>query len=73
MTGFDKAVGSIIMFFFSFLSYAPLANEINDYATNATLTNAVWVLMDDVFGLFWTLVIVAWLILALFFVLDEIR
>lgn len=65
-----RAWGSLVMFIFSFLSYEPLAIEIDSYANNATLTNAVWTLMDAVFPLFWTLFIILWLVACLYFVLK---
>jgi hypothetical protein len=38
-----------------------MATRIEDNAGNATLTNDVWTLLDDVFGLFWTLLTVLFL------------
>lgn len=65
-----RAWGSLVMFVFSFLSYEPLAIEIDAYASNATLNNAVWTLMDAVFPMFWTLFIILWLVACLYFVLK---
>lgn len=72
-SGYTKAVGSIIMAIFAIMSYGPLALQIEDYATNATTTNAIWVLLDTTFGLFWSMFIIAWITLAIWFLLDEIR
>jgi len=70
--GYGRAVGALIMCIFCFMSYGPLALTIDDYAVNETTTNAIWVLLDSTFGLFWSLVIIAWLAMALWFVLSEI-
>lgn len=68
-----RAWGALIMFIFSFLSYSPLVLSVDEYANNATLTNAVWVLMDTVFPLFWTLFTILWLVVALYNILKVMR
>jgi len=65
-----RAWGAVVMFIFSFLSYEPLAIEIDAYALNATTTNSIWVLMDTIFPLFWTVFIIMWLAVALFYILK---
>jgi hypothetical protein len=55
------AVVAIVMFIISLLSYSPLAIEIDTYANNATVTNAVWVLLDTIFPIFWALFCILWL------------
>jgi hypothetical protein len=56
-----KAFGLIIITLVCLLSYPSMATRIEDNAGNATLTNDVWTLLDDVFGLFWTLLTVLFL------------
>lgn len=69
--GIKRAWGSLMMFFFCFLSYIPLATGINDMVANATTTNAIWVFMDGFFGLFWTILSIFWLVLALYFIIGD--
>lgn len=59
-----------MMFFLCFFAYTPLAIGIHDTAINATTTNAVWVFMDSFFGLFWTVLVVLWICVALYFLLE---
>ena len=70
--GIKKAWGALMMFFFCFFSYMPITTGINDMVANATTTNAVWVFMDSFFGLFWTILSIFWLMLALNFIIGEI-
>lgn len=70
--GIKRAWGALMMFFFSFLSYTPLATGINNMVANATTTNAVWEFMDSFFGLFWTILTIFWLMLTLNFIIGEI-
>ncbi len=56
-----RAFGFVIIFIVCMLSYPTLATRIDDNAGNATLTNDVWTLLDEVFGLFWTLLSVLFL------------
>jgi len=70
--GVKKAWGALMMFFLCFLSYTPLAVGIHDTALNTNTTNTVWVFMDSFFGLFWTIFIVFWIMLALYFIVGEI-
>lgn len=67
----QNAVGALMMFFVTFFAYSPLALEIDANRVNATTTNAVWVLLDTIFPMFWTLFVASWLILAIYFVLRE--
>jgi len=69
--GVKKAWGALMMFFLCFLSYTPLAVGIDNMAENATTTNAVWVFMDSFFGLFWTIFVIFWFMLALYFIIGE--
>lgn len=69
--GLKRAWGALMMFFLSFLSYKPLAIGINDIANNATATNAVWTFLDSFFGLFWTINIVFWIAVTLYFVIES--
>ena len=69
--GVKKAWGALMMFFLCFLSYTPLAVGIEDMAENATTTNAIWLFMDSFFSLFWTIFIVFWIMLALYFIIGE--
>ena len=69
--GVKKAWGALMMFFLCFLSYTPLAVGIEDMAENATTTNAIWTFMDSFFSLFWTIFIVFWIMLALYFIIGE--
>lgn len=70
--GTKKTWGALMMFFFTFFSYTPLATGIDEMVINATTTNAVWVFMDGFFGLFWTILSIFWLMLALNFMIGEI-
>lgn len=67
MSGFGKAFGSIILFFITILSYAPLKGELVTVAANATLTNAGVVILNTIFGLIWILLAVFWLGLAVMY------
>lgn len=69
--GVKKAWGALMMFFLCFLSYTPLAVGIEEMAENATTTNAIWLFMDSFFSLFWTIFIVFWIMLALYFIIGE--
>jgi len=60
-----------MMFFLCFLSYTPLAVGIDSMAENVTTTNPVWVFMDSFFGIFWTIFVIFWLMLALYFIIGE--
>ncbi|MBA7497272.1 hypothetical protein ES702_07884 [subsurface metagenome] len=60
-----------MMFFLCFLSYTPLAVGIDTMADNSTTTNAVWVFMDSFFGIFWTIFVIFWFMLALYFIIGE--
>jgi hypothetical protein len=66
-----RAWASIVLFIFSLLSYSPLATNIDAYANNATVTNAVWVFMDNVFPLFWSVFTIIWLVVALMAIFKE--
>lgn len=66
--GLKKAVVSTILFILCLLAYSPLALEIDTYANNATVTNAVWVLLDTIFPLFWAFFCIMWLGLAVYHV-----
>ena len=70
--GIKRAWGALMMFFFCFFCYTPLATGINDMVANVTTTNAVWVFMDSFFGLFWTILSIFWLMLALYFIVGDI-
>jgi len=70
--GVKKAWGALMMFFLCFLSYTPLAVGIEAMADNATTTNAVWTFMDSFFGLFWTIFVIFWFMLALYFIIGEV-
>lgn len=62
----SRAFGLILIVFVCMLSYPSMATRIDDNAGNATLTNDVWVLLDDVFGLFWTILTVTFLGMAIY-------
>ena len=64
------AVVAVVMFIISLLSYSPLAMEIDTYANNATVTNAVWVLLDTIFPMFWALFCIMWLGVAIYQVMK---
>lgn len=61
-----KAFGLIIITIVCLLAYPSMATRIDDNAGNATLTNDVWVLLDDIFGLFWTMLTVVFLGMAIY-------
>ena len=67
-----RAWGALMMFFLCFFSYFPLTTNISAIVDNATTTNAVWTFMDSFFGLFWTILIIFWFMLSLWFVIAEI-
>ena len=67
MSGFGNAFGSIILFFMTILSYAPLKGELVSVAGNATLTNAGVVILNTIFGLIWILLAVFWLGLSIYY------
>jgi len=69
--GIRQCWGALMMFFLCFLSYMPLAVGIEGMAENATTTNAVWTFMDSFFGLFWSVFVVFWFMLALYFIIGE--
>jgi len=69
--GVKKAWGALMMFFLCFLSYPTLAVGIEGMAENATTTNAVWTFMDSFFGLFWTIFVIFWFMLSLYFIIGE--
>jgi len=69
--GIRQSWGALMMFFLAFLSYTPLAMGIHDTAENVNATNAVWVFMDGFFGLFWTIFVIFWFMLAIYFIIGE--
>ena len=69
--GVKKAWGALMMFFLCFLSYPTLAIGIEGMAENATTTNAVWTFMDSFFGLFWSIFVIFWFMLSLYFIIGE--
>ena len=56
-----------MLFLLTLFSYTPIKTEINDIATNATLTNNAFVLFNSVFGLIWILLASFWLGLAVYY------
>ena len=69
--GVKRAWGALMMFFLCFFSYTPLATGIDAMVENATTNNAVWVFMDSFFNLFWTIFVIFWIMLALYFIIGE--
>jgi len=69
--GIKQAWGALMMFFLCFLSYTPLSTGVHDNVINANTTNAVWVFMDSFFGIFWTIFVIFWFMLALYFIIGE--
>ena len=67
---FKKAFLSVMFMFVIFLSYGPMVIEISDLANNATTNNAVISFMGSWFGLFWALLAVFFLMVALYYILD---
>ncbi|MHC4573394.1 MAG: hypothetical protein ACYS76_04570 [Planctomycetota bacterium] len=61
-----RAFGLVIIFIVCMLTYPSMAERIDDNAGNATLTNDVWVLLDEIFGLFWTMLSVLFLGMAIY-------
>ncbi len=66
-----KAWGALMMFFLSFFCYTPMVTGIDAIVNNASTVNAVWMFMDSFFALFWTIHIIFWFMLALYFVIGE--
>ena len=62
-----KPFGMIMLFLLTLFSYTPLKMEINDIATNATITNNAFVMLNTVFGLIWIVLAVFWLGLAAYY------
>ena len=62
-----KVFGMIMLFLLTLFSYTPLKLELNDIATNATLTNNAFVMLNSVFGLIWVLLAALWLGLAVYY------
>ena len=67
---FKKAFLSVMFMFVIFLSYGPMVTEISDLAGNATTNNAVISFMDSWFGLFWAILAVFFLMVALYYVIG---
>ncbi len=63
----SKTFGMIMLFLLTLFSYTPLKMELNDIATNATLTNNAYVMFNSVFGLIWVLLAALWLGLAVYY------
>jgi hypothetical protein len=70
-SAYVKAILSMLMFVFTLMSYGPFVATIDEYATNATLTNAIWVLLDTIFPLFWALIGIVWLIIAIWALFSD--
>lgn len=62
-----KPFGMIMLFLMTLFSYTPLKMEINDIATNTTLTNNAFVMLNSVFGIIWIFLAVFWLGLAAYY------
>ena len=67
---FKKAFLSVMFMFVIFLSYGPMVTEISDLANNVTTNNAVISFMASWFGLFWALLAVFFLMVALYYILQ---
>lgn len=63
----SKVFGMIMLFLLTLFSYTPLKMELNDIATNATLTNNAFVMLNAVFGYIWILLAVLWVGLAVYY------
>jgi len=55
----------VSLFFITILSYNPLKTEINYIATCSTLTNPIYTFLDSWFGLFWAILAIFFLVIAL--------
>lgn len=62
-----KPFGMIMLFLLTLFSYSPIKLEINEIATNATLTNNAFVMFNSVFGLIWIALAAFWLGLAVYY------
>jgi len=67
---FKKAMLSIMFMFIVFLSYGTLNDEIDVLALNYS-SNPVILFFDSWFGMFWALLAVFFLCVALYYVVDS--
>lgn len=63
---FKRAFLSVMFMFVVFLSYRPIQTEIHAMAINASTTNAVLVFTDAWFGIFWALLAIFFLGVAVY-------
>ena len=70
MSGLTKAAGSMMLFLLTVLTYTPLKGELVTVAANATLTNAGVVILNNMFGLLWSLMAVMWLSLSIYYAMK---
>ncbi len=63
----SKVFGMIMLFLLTLFSYTPVKTELNDIATNATLTNNAFVMFNSIFGYIWIVLAVLWLGLAVYY------
>jgi len=68
---FRKAMLSVMFMFIILLSYRPMKVEIGVLAGNATTVNAVILFLDSWFGIFWALLAIFFLSVALFYVVQS--
>ena len=63
----SKVFGMVMLFLLTLFSYTPIKMELNDIATNATLTNNAFVMFNSIFGYIWIVLAVLWLGLAVYY------
>lgn len=69
---YRKAFLSMMFMFMALLSYGPMTLEIHALYTNATTTNAVIAFLESWFGIFWALLVVFFLLVALYQIIASI-
>lgn len=67
---FKKAFLSVMFMFVVLLSYGTMVTEIDDLASNATTNNAIISFLDSWFGIFWALLAVFFLMVALYYIME---
>lgn len=70
---YRKAFLSVMFMLMVLLSYRPIKEEIHALYINATTTNAVIYFLDTWFGIFWALLVIFFLGVAVFQVIMSIK
>ena len=66
-----KAMLSVMFMFIILLSYGPVKHEISDLAENVTTDNPVISFLDSWFGIFWALLAIFFIAMAIYQVVQN--